>query len=239
MHRLAIASDAQVRTLSGQTHVLWGGGLDPDAYLDLWIELCRTDWVRDHATYYVLDDGDGNVLSSLKLYRPRLCWDGHESRIAALAGIFTPASLRRRGYARELIERVLEVAAEDGASLALLFSDIGTRYYRTLGFQELGADEHWMRISGATAGIPSSIELRSLTPAAVDDVVDAHRAYTEGRRFSIVRDKDHWDFILNRAQGFFRRLTGNRSRQRLEVAVRDGRFVGYLFSIEGAGEWNL
>lgn len=239
MHRLSIAREDQVRSLSDQTHALWGGGLDATGYLDLWLELCDTRWVQKHVTYHVLEGSDGGVLSSLKLYRPLLRWAGELSRIILMGGVFTPAALRRRGYARELIERVVEDANRDGIRAMLLFSDIGTRYYRNLGFCELGAEEHWMRVPPGWSSDTGRIRLRPLEDGDLDAVVGAHLAYTDRRQFGIVRDTDHWKFVLARARGFFRRITAGGSEQRLEIAERDGRFAGYLFGIEGGEEWNL
>lgn len=239
MHRLSIAREDQVRALSDQTHALWGGGLDAGSYLDLWLELCGTPWVQKYVTYWVLEDANGNVRSSLKLYRPLLRWAGGLSRTLLLGGIFTPAALRRRGYARELIERVVEDADHDGVRAALLFSDIGTRYYRNLEFHELDADEHWMRIPPGLPHVSGEISLRPLENEDLDRLVEAHRGYTNRRPFSIVRDTEHWEFVLARARGFFRRIKAEGSEQRLEVAERNGRFAGYLFGIEGGEEWNL
>jgi Predicted acetyltransferase len=51
--------------------------------------------------------------------------------------VFTKPVHRGRGAARELIERLVEREAADGADAALLFSEIGPDYYARLGFHPL------------------------------------------------------------------------------------------------------
>ena len=55
----------------------------------------------------------------------------------------------------------------------------------------------------------------------------------------MVRDADHWQFLQVRSDSYFRRLADPRVSQHGQVALRDGRFAGYLSTVEGRGNWNL
>jgi hypothetical protein len=54
-----------------------------------------------------------------------------------------------------------------------------------------------------------------------------------------MRDEEHWEFLLARTSGFFRRLRDTKVRSRFTVVTRDGEFAGYLIAVEGRGEWNV
>jgi hypothetical protein len=78
-----------------------------------------------------------------------------------------------------------------------------------------------------------------MTRDDLDEVVRCDRAASAARPVAIVRDRDHWDFLMTRAGSFFARLDGSDLSRRYRVALRDGRVAGYLVSAEGEGEWNL
>ena len=72
------------------------------------------------------------MLASAKLYTLDGIAHGRPLRIAGIGALFTAPAHRRRGHARALVEHLLERSAEEGATVALLFSIIGTDYYAGL-----------------------------------------------------------------------------------------------------------
>jgi hypothetical protein len=55
----------------------------------------------------------------------------------------------------------------------------------------------------------------------------------------VVRDRDHWEFLLLRAASFFRRLDHSGLERRFMIAMESSRPIGYLVGVLGPGEWNL
>src|SRR5258708_1627295 len=100
----------------------------------MWQEMAEARWARSWYSWRALVDDDGRVLSSLKLYRPAMRLGAVEGRAAAIGAVFTPRGLRRRGHAAALIRATVAQAESNGDSAALLFTDIGTEYYRAFGF---------------------------------------------------------------------------------------------------------
>ena len=135
MPRLQVASAQQIETIYRESHAVWGAGLSRENYLGLWNDVSRTAWVRGHARFYVWLDDASRLASSIKLYRLRASLHGRPSRLGVLGAIFTPAAMRRRGHATAMVRHVLEREREEGSALALLFSDIGTRFYENFGFR--------------------------------------------------------------------------------------------------------
>ena len=90
------------------------------------------------------------MLASAKLYRFEPCSTASRSRSPGIGAVFTAPAARGRGAARELIDRLLERAAADGADLALLFSEIGPDYYARLGFEAIATTDRQLRVTEST-----------------------------------------------------------------------------------------
>jgi predicted N-acetyltransferase YhbS len=235
---LNVARSDQIEAVYEESHALWGAGLDFSGYHGLWEDLQRTAWGRDHLRFLVWADGEGRILSSMKLYRPRVRIDGRTSRACAIGAVFTPRALRRRGHAAAMLVRVLEEAAAAGDGPAMLFSDIGVGYYASLGFRPLPSEEaHGSLVRAPKA--PEGWSLRPMLPEDLPAVAEAHDAWCAGRPVAVLRDLAHWRFLLERARSYFARFDGSDLSRRYRVALRDGRFAGYVVAVEGEGEWEL
>ena len=222
-----------------ESHALWGAGLSVPDYVGMWEEMAECRWARSWYSWRALVDDDGRVLTSLKLYRPAVRLGETNGRAAAIGAVFTPRALRRRGYASTLIRETLDEAARRGDTSALLFSDIGTGYYRAFGFTALPCEDALGSIAGAAARAPRGVTLRSMTIEDLELVSDAQRASCASRPLAILRDRDHWEFLLLRAATFFRRLDGSGLERRFMIASDGARPIGYLVAVLGPGEWNL
>ena len=235
---LRAATDAEIQAISRESHALWGAGLDVDAYVAFWGELRASPWGRRHYRHCVWVDARGEVLSSVKLYRVRMRLLGHEVQATGIGAVFTPRAHRREGHAAAMLRTVLHEARAEGASLAILFTDIGVEYYARLGFTALPCEESW----GTLARVgrpPAGLSARALEADDLDDVGAAHDAWCAGRPIAFLRDRLHWEYLLLRADAFYRRLDGSGLCDRYRVAMRDGAFAGYLVAVEGNGQWVL
>jgi predicted N-acetyltransferase YhbS len=238
MPSLALAQREHIDLVYRESHALWGVGMSRRDYRRLWDEVSSTPWARRHARFYVWL-GSGGVLSSLKLYRPKIRLGGHVGRASVLGAIFTPRGRRRRGYAADLVRGVLDRARESGDALALLFSDIGTGYYEAFGFRTLPAEEHWGVLPSRGISAPTAWTLRPATEEDTDRIRRAHDDTGRHRAIAVVRDAEHWHFLSTRTQRYFERLRDPSIRQQVRVATEGGRFVGYVTTVEGRGEWNV
>ncbi|HXV74891.1 MAG TPA: GNAT family N-acetyltransferase [Candidatus Polarisedimenticolaceae bacterium] len=238
MPRLELASRAQIDGIARESYLLWGGGLSLADYRELWDEVGATPWCRDHAAYYVWRDGRGRALSSMKVYRPALRLGDRVGRASVFGAVFTPTVFRRRGFASAMLAAGVERSREQGDLAALLFSDIGTRFYADLGFRALPAPEYLGRL---TPGEPAveEIGLRPVLASELELFQRAHAASTRSRPIAILRDAAHWKFLWVRSRAFFGRVRGAGIRHEWRIASRCGRFAGYVIAVEGRGEWNV
>lgn len=239
MAALVVPSAAQIRGILEESHSLWGAGLAISDYVGMWEELADTSWGRRWFSWRAWVDDGGRVLSSLKLYRPLVRIDGSSSRACAIGAVFTPRDRRRRGHAATMIRATLEESARRGEGPGFLFTDIGTRYYAALGFAPLPCEDMVGTLSDARLRRPPAIEFRTMKPDDLEAVRRAHERACEARPIAILRDREHWEFLLLRAATFFRRLDGSDLAQRFSIAREGRREVGYLVGVLGAGEWNL
>lgn len=239
MPRFITPTPEQIRSVLADSHALWGAGLSSADYIGMWEELARSRWAQAWYSWRALVDTDGRVLSSLKLYRPLIRLGDTTARVAAIGAVFTPRPLRRRGHAAALIRATLDEAAERGDGAALLFTDIGTEYYQAFGFQPLPCEDALGTLTRVPAFQADGVTLRAMTPGDLDAVVAAHEAASASRPIAVVRDRGHWEFLLDRAATFFHRLDGSGLERRFTIAEQGSRPIGYLVAVLAPGEWNL
>lgn len=238
MPYVSIPSREQVRAVLRESHTVWGAGLTLASYVDMWEELAESPWGRSCYAWRAWVDDAGRVLSSLKLYRPQLRLGGDVLRSRAIGAVFTPRLLRGRGYAAALIRAVLAEEPGAGDEPAFLFTDIGVGYYASFGFSALPCEDAVGTLT-SSSGSSHGLRLRTMTAADLDEVGEAHARCCDGRPIAIIRDRSHWEFLLLRAEAFFRRVDGSGLERRFMIAEAGRVPVGYVIAVAGPGEWNL
>jgi GNAT superfamily N-acetyltransferase len=236
--RLADARSDHIDAILRESYALWGAGLGYDAYRAFWNDISDTPWAKRHLRYCVWLDDDGSLLSSLKLYRPRMRLLGTVGGVAGIGAVFTPQSRRCCGHASALIRAVLDEARSRGDIAALLFSDVGARFYSGLGFRELPAEEAWgeiLRASGPRR--TSEWRLRPMGEANLGDVMRSQEAACGTRPLAILRDRDYWGYLVERSRRFFERLDGSDLSTRFQVALQGDRFAGYIATVDSGDVW--
>src|SRR4051794_19201494 len=93
-----------------ETYNIWCEGLTRNAYERFYTAQVATAWGRRHLSRFALVDGS-DVLASAKTYTFDAILDAERIRVVGLGAVFTSPAHRRRGAARELIERLLEQAS--------------------------------------------------------------------------------------------------------------------------------
>jgi hypothetical protein len=235
--RLITPDPSQVRSILEESFALWGAGLALPDYIGMWEELADTPWGRRWFSWRAWMDERGEILSSLKLYRPLVRIGDETTRAAAIGAVYTPRKHRRRGHAAAMIQAVLAEAEDRQDQPGFLFTDIGVEYYAGLGFRPLACEDLLGTIPAR--GTAPAISFRAATLDDIDDMARAHERTCASRAVAILRDRAHWEFLYARAATFFRRLDGSDLSRRFTVAIERDAPVGYVVAVEGGGEWNL
>jgi len=203
MAHLVEAEGATLERIVDDTYNTWHDGLTRPAYGRLNAALAATPWGRAHLRRLALVEGD-EVIASAKLYAFDAVLDGRPIAVAGIGAVFTSPARRGRGVARDLVERMLERAATDGADLALLFSEIGPDYYARLGFGAIVTTDHQLRVIESTRhGAPATM-VRGGDDRDLADIVSMGRARVNAPggiapyRFHLNRDRDLVHFAIAR-----------------------------------------
>ncbi len=235
--KLVAPDDALLDEILRHTFAAWSEGLSPEAYRRWHAAQARTPWAQAHASRVALVDDDGGLLASARLYRLGIRLDGREGWLCGVGAVVTPPSLRGRGHATALVERIVERARADGALLAALFSEIGTDFYRRLGFTAVPLDEvtvHVRRKDGAPAMLVRGGDDRDL-PA----VTAMHAVRSEGARFALRRDGS----LVHHALARRRLLAGlgppGLRQVEFVVAEEGASAVAYAILNQNANGWTL
>jgi GNAT superfamily N-acetyltransferase len=237
--QLQTGTSQDAETVFRESCQIWGGGLSLDAYLASWREVEATAWGKAHLQFLTWKNDAGTVFSSLKAYRPVLHLEGQAERTLVLGAIYTPVRFRGQGHGARMIRAILDRATREGVRFALLFTDIGTGYYRQFGFCELPAFN--VTAGPGRAELPSGnqIDLVPFEARYEEEVQSAHQAGMAVYTLRIERDPSHWEFLQTRTRGFFSRIRGRSYDYRFRVALRNGRFLGYLVSVEDHSELDI
>jgi predicted N-acetyltransferase YhbS len=197
MTKLVEAEGAMLERILDDTYEIWSDGLTRRNYGQLYAASRATPFGKQHLSRLALVDGD-EVLASAKVYRFDAVLDGLPLAIAGLGAVFTSPASRRRGAARELIERLLERESARGADASLLFSEIGSDYYARLGFTVVETLTRELRVAEPVRyGAPMTM-VRGGDERDLKDIVAMSASRAEPYRFHLTRDRDVVHFAIAR-----------------------------------------
>jgi len=237
MADLTIVEGPYLQQVLDHSYPVWHDGLSRASYGRYYAGQLATPWGRAGLQRFALvERGEG--LASAKLYTLEASLDGRPLRIAGIGALFTAPAHRGRGHARALVERLLERAAGEGATVALLFSIIGARYYAALGFEPIATPDLSMRVIEDTRrGAPMTL-VRAGEDRDLPDIVAMGRARAERYRFHLERDRDFAHFAIvrkrllaglgpagDREVQFFVAEEGSSAVAYVVITVRGGRWV--------------
>jgi hypothetical protein len=231
---LAPASHAQLAEILDATFPLWGEGLDRAAYERYNDAQRRTPWGAGHLHRLVLTDGR-RWLSTAKRYDLRASLDGRDVRLLGIGAVFTPPALRRRGHAAELLHRMLDQAEGEGFEVALLFSEIGARYYAALGFEPVPLTQ--LHLGVPRSERPVAIPIRTGEPRDAAAIAEMNAQHAAGFRFALRRDPDYIAYAI--AKKRLLAASGPPGRRSVEffVVEEGGRAAAYLVLLEVGAHW--
>jgi GNAT superfamily N-acetyltransferase len=194
--KLVPADGALLQQILNESQAIWSDGLTPHAYAQYNAAQLRTPWGARHLRRLALTSEGGALLSSAKRYQLRVRLDGQTIDAVGIGAVFTPEQQRGRGYARAIIEKILEEAHSEGAGLALLFTEIGTTYYRRLGFTAVPSHQVLLSVV-EKAGAPMVL-VRAGEDRDIPAVAALAAAMQAGHRFSLMPDVDSVRFGLSK-----------------------------------------
>lgn len=113
---------------------VWGDSISESTYL----KECRTSIKYARGKWYVLENEEKILLSSLLIYNLTNLNFDTELEIRGIGSISTPVDLRRQGYASFLVEKTINhINKNTSIDMWFLYSDIGVNFYNKLKFEEL------------------------------------------------------------------------------------------------------
>jgi predicted N-acetyltransferase YhbS len=239
MAEIAPAEGPILSAILDASYDIWCEGLSRVAYERYYAAQLRTAWGGAHLTRWGLVDG-ADVLASAKLYDFHAILDGDRIRVLGLGAVFTQPAHRRRGAARQLIERLLHRGEDDGVDLALLFSEIGPDYYARLGFARIPRTQATLEVTTSDRRGAPAIMVRSGDDRDLRDIAAINAGGAGSVRFHLDRDRDLIQYAIAK-----KRLvaglspTGTRAVQFL-VAEEGASAAAYVvITVDPRGAWML
>ena len=239
--RLVVAEGPILEEILDATHSIWSEGLTREAYGTWNAAQLKTAWGRDHLRRFALVDDGGRWVAAAKRYLVPMRLDGVDGIMCGLGAVFTRPDERGRGYGSAIVERLVEHARGEGATIAGLFSEIGEQYYERLRFVTVPLDEVDVEVerkAGAPAMLVRSGEERDLPALAA-----MHAARAEGVRFALRRDPPLIDYALSKKRLLAGLGRGARPRAERQteffVAEEGASAVAYVVLTVSAGGWTL
>jgi predicted N-acetyltransferase YhbS len=193
---LLTASGDRLEAILDDTYPVWGEGLSRQAYGQWNRGQVATAWGRDHLRRVALMDGS-TILASAKRYDFEARAGGEVVPVLGIGAVFTPASQRRRGHARALIDAMVAEAEARGCRYALLFSEIGAAYYEAMGFQTVAREVCTIDVV-RKAGRPPATFVRAGESTDLRVIAEISAAYATGAGFALQRTPDLIEFGIVR-----------------------------------------
>jgi hypothetical protein len=174
---------------------IWGGGLEETRFVAFQRRLADSPESRERYRLLGWFSPKGKLLSAMKAYHLAGSCAGRPLRVLGVGAVFTPAELRRRGHAAEMLKAAMDDSRASGSHAAVLFSDIDAGYYVRLGFRALESRECTVE----AAQLPRRAGYR---PAFAGDEEEMTNLFAAARnsdqRFALARDGWTLRFQLRR-----------------------------------------
>jgi GNAT superfamily N-acetyltransferase len=195
---LVVATGELLDRVLDASYPVWNDGLTRVNYGKFFSAQRQTAWGESHLRMYALVDGE-HLLASLKRYDLTAVINGQPTSVCGLGAVFTDPAHRRQGHANDLIERVLAAARSDGATFALLFSEIGAEYYARLGFEVIPAPPMTaIRVAESPRyGAPMTM-IRGGDPRDLNAIEKMGRTRAEPAAFHLDRDVSYLQYGISK-----------------------------------------
>jgi GNAT superfamily N-acetyltransferase len=220
------------------TFDIWHEGLTREAYPRYYGGQVKTPWARVHLRRWALVDGS-SVLASAKTYTFDGVLDGRDVRVIGLGAVFTQPAHRGHGHARDLIERLLARATNDGFDLALLFSEIGSDYYARLGFSVIPTFDLELRVrEDSRRGAPAML-VRFGDDRDLPEVAAMCDTRAAPFRFHLHRTRDVVHYAIAKKRLLAGLSAAGKRGVEFFVAEEGAAAVAYVVMSTRAGQWTI
>lgn len=178
------------------TYPIWHEGLSRQAYAKFDAAQMKTAWGRRHQRRFALVEG-ADVLASATQYDFPAVLDQRPVRVCGIGAMLTHRAHRAGAHARELVERLLDQAARDGAAMALLFSDMSHEHQPT-GFDLVAMTEAELRVAESSRrGAPMTL-IRGGEERDLAAIVAMGQVRASSVRFYLDRDVDFVQYAITK-----------------------------------------
>jgi len=178
------------------THSISPEGLSRQAYAKFDTAQMKTTWGRRHQRRLALVDGV-DVLASATQYDLTAVLDQRPVRVCGIGTVLTQPAHRAGGHAQELVGRLLDQAARDGAAMALLFSDMSHEHQPT-GFDLVAMTEAELSVAESSRrGAPMTL-IRGGEERDFAAIVAMGQVRARSFRFHLDRDVDFVQYAITK-----------------------------------------
>jgi hypothetical protein len=190
------AEGALLERVLQTAHSIAPEGLTPQAYAKFDAVQMKTAWGRRHQRRFALMDG-ADVLASATQYDLAAVVDQRPVRVCGIGSLFSEPAHADRGHARELVDRLLDEAARDGAAMALLFSDTSHRH-ESAGFEVVSMIEAELSVAESSRhGAPMTL-IRGGEERDLAAIVAMGQIRATPFRFHLDRDVDFIQYAVTK-----------------------------------------
>jgi predicted N-acetyltransferase YhbS len=212
------ATPEEARSRDALSFSSWGRPqLTLEQYLGREEFLRTTAWSRSALQPWVLIDG-GEIVASCETYRMESRAGGKGGATYGVASVFVDDRLRRRGYAGEMMRRLVSHLRGQGAQASILFSEVGASLYERAGYVAKPA------ITRAWPAARSDLAAQPLGDRDLAALLDAADRRSFDFRVRISREQLDWHFA--RAD-YYRRVLGRKEAR--AKAVKAGSSWAILY----------
>lgn len=172
-------------------------GLSAYAYARCDAALTKTAWGRAHQQRFALIDEAG-LLAGATRYLAAGVLDGRPVRVCAIGEVFTDPVHGGGDDARRLIERLLADATQEGADLALLFSDMDPTWCDRNSVERIPTIDIELRVAQSpNHGAPMTL-VRGGEERDLAAIVGMGQVRAAPFRFHLDRDVDFVQYAITR-----------------------------------------
>ncbi len=205
--KLRLASSDEARARDVPCAQAWGGGLTVEQFVEREAVLRAHPWPRRVMRSWQWVDGP-RVLASCETFALDSQVAGRAGHSQLVASVFTEPHLRGQGHAAAMLRAVAASSREAGAQAMVLFSEIGTRLYASLGYRAVPSfDVLLPALAGPALGEP--VQVTTVKPSGPADTL------------LVARDQGQVDWHLERER-FYGRVLGRPLPRRAGVVLPAG-----------------
>jgi predicted N-acetyltransferase YhbS len=224
---------------------IWSQGLTRSDYRAFMAIQLRDSWLRNHFCYLVYKM-DGQIAASCKVYYLDFVTKGQNLKVACLGAVYTQSYMRNRGFAKKLLEGVIDNCKSRGIDAIMLFSDIDPSFYETFGFMEVGGYDFFIDLpelneaqtEALSMNMDDVLQRRGFSSALDRDKISRlsrhHRRWLSRQAYGIERSEQYFRFKFVREKFLSKCLgTGRTELQVLSFDSSAGEFAYTITKVSG------